>query len=99
MALPKRITTAGCMGGTNTCDVLQSGCAWQAACSTGTSSFTYRGTAVPNGIKFEGQNAFKCWAYKQEGDERLVGGCSRTGVEVSECSPRVSEGKLFVTLP
>jgi hypothetical protein len=96
LALPKSgITTLGC-GGSMSCDVLQSGCAWQAACATANGTFVYRGSALENGVRFEGQNGFNCWANKEAGSERLVGGCSRTGTEVSECSPRVENGSLVL---
>ena len=96
LTLPKTLTTAGCGGNLN-CEVQQNGCAWQAACSNANSTFIYKGAATPSRITFDGQNGFKCWADKEAGSERMVGGCSRSGVEVSECSQRIENGRMVLT--
>jgi hypothetical protein len=89
--------TAGCAGAM-TCDVVQSGCKWQSNCSTGGGgTLIYAGESKPNGITFPGRGEYDCWAYQEMGTNRLVGGCSVAGVEVSECSARVEGGSLVLT--
>ena len=97
LTLPKSgLNTVGC-GPSLGCEVLQNGCDWQAFCGNANGSFIYKGTALPAGVLFEGQNNFKCWANKEAGSERLVGGCSRSGTQVSECAERLENGGLALT--
>jgi hypothetical protein len=89
-------TSSGC-GADMVCeDLVQNGCDWQSRCTFGGSTRIYRGTSVANGLKFPSGN-YGCWAYKEATGERLVGGCSTDGSEVSACSTRVNNGQLFLT--
>lgn len=82
--VPARVQTGGC-GAFWDCDVVQSGCDFQARCQGGEYAIT--GTARPTGITFPGLTGYTCAADVNEDGTRLLGECTRPNDDgtVSQC--------------
>ena len=82
--LPARVSTGGC-GAFWDCDVVQSGCDFQARCQGG--AFSIAGTATTSGISFPGLNDYTCNADLAPDGSRLLGQCTRQNADgsISQC--------------